>query len=91
MDKTDAALALSVAALVPAIYSGALPNLSTLRATPDHGGAQQGALRSATATAAAVVLVAGVVLRSRPALVVGGAVVVAQALSYGLAVPLPRH
>lgn len=89
-DKTDAALALSVAALVPSIFGTALPNLTDVRSTPDVAGAQQQSLRAATAMAAVVVVVASAVTGSRMVLVVGGVSVIAQALAYGLAVPLPN-
>lgn len=60
-DRADLALAMSTVALVPSIYSAALPNLADTRAQADDRGHLAAAQQYATVVAGAVVLgVAGV-------------------------------
>jgi hypothetical protein len=89
MDRTDVAVVLGTLALVPAIYSGACPPLSTVRAERDeHGNIAAGAA-SATVMASAMVLAVSAGLRSWPVALYGGAVVLAYAALYSHARNLP--
>lgn len=84
-DHADAALALSVVALVPALFSAALPNAAELRARTDTGH-DSAALSSAVVSAALVVTIVGAVTGSRPALIAGLAAVVGLGALYSHAV-----
>ena len=74
MNEAQSALAISVVALVPALFSAALPPAAELRRRTDNGH-DSAALRSATVGAALVVSVVGATTGSREALV-GGLVAV---------------
>jgi fucose permease len=84
-DHADAALALSVVALVPALFSAALPPAAELRTRTDTG-ADSASLSSAIVGAALVVTVVGAVTGSRPALVAGLAAVLGLGALYSHAV-----
>lgn len=93
-DDAGTALALSVAAMLPSFYSGALPPLWKLRSTEPAGWQGEDAtdaLRTATVKAAAFVALAVALTGSRAVLVVGATVVLVEHTSYAHALADTRR
>lgn len=86
MDKGNAALALSTAALVPSIYALALPNMAETRARHDDDGHLEAGERYAAIIAGAVVLGVAGATRSPEAGLAGLVAVVAFAAAYRVSV-----
>lgn len=85
VDRATAALTISTAALVPAIYAAALPTLADTRARADDRGHVAAAERYAALIAGSVVLGVAGVTRSPEVAVVGLVAVVAWAAAYDVA------
>jgi hypothetical protein len=81
VDSNKLALAVAVAALVPSIYSGALPPLATVQGRDDAPHIAQ-AEKVAMAVSGAIVGTVAVVAGSGEVLVLGGAMAAAYALLY---------
>ena len=84
-DRSDAALALSVAALVPSIYSLSLPTLTDTRGQADDRGHIAAGEKYAACVAGAVVLGVAGVTRSATAAVAGLVAVVGLSAAYRFA------
>lgn len=85
MDKANAALALSVVGLVPAVYGIALPSLADTRGQADDRGHLLASERYAAAVSAAVVLGVAGATRSPAAALAGVIAVVGFAAAYRFA------
>lgn len=84
-DRSTVALALATVALVPAIYSAALPNLADVRGQADDRGHMSAACNYATVVAGAVVLGVAGVTKSPQAAAAGLVAVVGFAAAYSMA------
>ena len=82
IDRATAALVVSTAALVPAVYAVSLPNLAETRAQADDRGHLAASEHYAAGIAAAVVLGVAGVARSPEVALVGLVAVVAWAAAY---------
>lgn len=85
VDRATAALAISTASLVPAIYSAAMPTLAETRGQADDRGHLAAAERYAALIAGAVVLGVAGVTQSPEVAVVGLVAIVAWAAAYDVA------
>lgn len=82
VDRQTAALAISVAALVPAVYGAALPSLADVRSSWDERGHLAAAENYAGLTALFLVVGVGFATREPAVLAVGGLALFAFHLSY---------
>lgn len=84
-DKSDAALALAVVGLVPAVYGIALPSLADTRGQADDRGHLAAGEKYAAVLSAAVVLGVAGATRSAPAALAGLIAVVGFSAAYRFA------